>query len=227
MIQLELIGGSAVTWVDSYTKLLAVNQTQYDRVLSLDSDSAVLQTMDELFLIPPSPVAMPRAYWLGQPFLSSQLVLIQPSHMEYQRVANAIENSTSDEYDMEIFNNLYGRSGFVLPHRPYNLLTGEFRSTSHGNYMGNSEEVWDPEVQLNEAKFLHFSDYPVPKPWLPREPSVMEEYQPKCEQDPVTGNVTDCRAQNMWLGFYNDFAERRKVHPISLFLPNFLILMQY
>ena len=31
------------TWAESYTKLLAFNQTQYDRVLSLDSDSTVLQ----------------------------------------------------------------------------------------------------------------------------------------------------------------------------------------
>jgi len=31
------------TWTESYTKLLAFNQTQYDRVLNLDSDSTVLQ----------------------------------------------------------------------------------------------------------------------------------------------------------------------------------------
>jgi alpha-N-acetylglucosamine transferase len=30
------------TWQDSYTKLLAWNQTQYKRVISLDSDSTVL-----------------------------------------------------------------------------------------------------------------------------------------------------------------------------------------
>lgn len=37
--ELEDIG----TWAESYTKLLPFNQTQYDRVLSLDSDSTVLQ----------------------------------------------------------------------------------------------------------------------------------------------------------------------------------------
>nr|POF16589.1 glucose n-acetyltransferase 1 [Quercus suber] len=31
------------TWADSFTKLLAFNQTQYKRVLSLDSDATVLQ----------------------------------------------------------------------------------------------------------------------------------------------------------------------------------------
>jgi len=32
-----------VTWAESFTKLLAFNQTQYKRVLSLDSDATVLQ----------------------------------------------------------------------------------------------------------------------------------------------------------------------------------------
>lgn len=31
------------TWADSFTKLLAFNQTRYKRVLSLDSDATVLQ----------------------------------------------------------------------------------------------------------------------------------------------------------------------------------------
>jgi alpha-N-acetylglucosamine transferase len=31
------------TWEKSYTKLLAFNQTQYKRVISLDSDASVLQ----------------------------------------------------------------------------------------------------------------------------------------------------------------------------------------
>jgi alpha-N-acetylglucosamine transferase len=35
--------GLSATWADSFTKLLAVNQTQYRRVLSLDSDGTVLQ----------------------------------------------------------------------------------------------------------------------------------------------------------------------------------------
>lgn len=36
----------AVTWAESYTKLLAFNQTEYARVLSLDSDSTVLQVRE-------------------------------------------------------------------------------------------------------------------------------------------------------------------------------------
>jgi alpha-N-acetylglucosamine transferase len=42
-IQVQTItNGNDPTWQDSYTKLLAWNQTQYKRVISLDSDATVL-----------------------------------------------------------------------------------------------------------------------------------------------------------------------------------------
>jgi hypothetical protein len=121
--------------------------------------------MDELFLLPSCPVAMPRAYWLNpnDRTLSSQLVLIEPSESEFTRIMAAISNAGSSDYDMEIVNNLYKDSALILPHRRYDLLTGEFRSKSHSSYLGNDVEVWDPEKILEEAKYLHFSDWPVPK----------------------------------------------------------------
>ncbi|KAK9251415.1 nucleotide-diphospho-sugar transferase [Lipomyces tetrasporus] len=155
-IEIQRRATSEATWAEGYTKLLAFNQTQYDRVLSLDSDSTVLQTMDELFIAPSAPVAMPRAYWLNfdDRILSAQLILIEPSVSEFNR---------PNDYDMEIVNNLYKDSCLILPHRPYNLLTGEFRSDKHSDYLGNSEEESDPEKTFKVAKFRHFSDWPVPK----------------------------------------------------------------
>jgi alpha-N-acetylglucosamine transferase len=211
----RLIEPDSATWADSYTKLLAFNQTQYDRVLSLDSDSTVLQPMDELFLAPAAPVAMPRAYWLGESTLSSQMVLIQPTKEEFTRVKNAIDNAKGGDFDMEIVNNLYGKDCLIIPHRRYDLLTGEFRSSGdHVNYIGNEYEVWDPDKMLQEAKFLHFSDWPMPKPWLPAPPNKVSEWQPKCQTD-STG-AEDCRNRDLWLGFYSDFKDRRRA---SLPLP--------
>ncbi|OGM42752.1 hypothetical protein ABOM_008158 [Aspergillus bombycis] len=196
------------TWAKSYTKLLAFNQTQYDRVLSLDSDATVLQPMDELFLLPPCPVAMPRAYWgnFDDRVLGSYIMLIQPSEFDFNRVMNAMEAASGSEYDMEIVNHLYRDSALVLPHRPYGLLTGEFRSNHHSAYLGNEVEVWDPEQVLKEAKFLHFSDWP---PWIRTPESIMQENQPICHKDPLSG-AEDCRARDLWLGFYRDFARRRE-----------------
>jgi alpha-N-acetylglucosamine transferase len=44
-IRVQHFTGEA-TWSDSFTKLLAFNQTQYERVISLDSDANVLQVSD-------------------------------------------------------------------------------------------------------------------------------------------------------------------------------------
>lgn len=42
-IQVQHSSDQEATWIESFTKLLAFNQTQYDRVISLDSDATVLQ----------------------------------------------------------------------------------------------------------------------------------------------------------------------------------------
>jgi hypothetical protein len=171
--------------------------------------------MDEFFLLPPSTVAMPRAYWLKQPTLSSQLMLIEPSAAEFPRVHNATQTAKSGDFDMKIVNNLYDKDCMIIPHRRYDLIAGEFRSKrTHENYLGNGYEAWDPEVIVKEAKFFHFSDWPVPKPWIDASEDVVLENQPKCES--LANRTEDCRARDLWLGFYIDLRERRHVRPSSL-----------
>ena len=159
---------NTATWAESFTKLLAFNQTQYSRVLHLDSDGTVLQSMDDLFLMPQAAVAMPRAYWLGfdERTLSSQIMLVEPSEHEFERVVKTTEAGGTGDYDMEVVNKLYKDKALILPHRPYDLLTGEFAAkpdADHQNYLGDETEQWDPDAVLDEAKYLHFSDWPMPK----------------------------------------------------------------
>lgn len=204
-IHIQHLDGDA-TWADSFTKLLAFNQTQFKRVLSLDSDATVLKSMDELFLIPTSPVAMPRAYWLDNT-LSSQLVLVEPSEFEFRRILEAFTSRSSKDFDMEIVNNLYGSNCIVIPHRRYDLLSGEFREKEHSKYLGSEEETWDPDKVLEEAKFVHFSDWPLPKPWLPHDKAHEESIQPPCKD---TSQGEDCRDRAAWLSLYADFARRKR-----------------
>lgn len=216
---------NSATWADSYTKLLAFNQTQYSRVLSLDSDSTILQPMDELFLVPRAPVAMPRAYWLTEEStLSSQIMLITPTADEFARVKAAIDTAKGGDFDMEIVNQLYGRDCMILPHRQYDLLTGEFRSKDHVPYLGNDYEEWDPDAILKEAKFLHFSDWPMPKPWLSASDGQTKQVQPECTKD--KDGKEDCRARDIWLGFYSDFKKRREVD-ITIVVPPSPLLTSY
>ena len=215
---------SLATWADSFTKLLAFNQTQYDRVLSIDSDVLLLQHMDELFLIPPVPVAMPRAYWLwpDEQILSSQVILLEPSELEFGRIMVKVQEADRNDYDMEIVNYLYRDSALVLPHRPYDLVTGEFRADDHKYYLGSDVEPWDPAAAYNEAKLVHFSDWPLPKPWLHLSEPTMMEMQPKCV-DAADGSE-DCTGRLIWNGFYSDFRKLRNVRSLVLYFISVMLI---
>lgn len=193
-------------------------------MLHIDSDVTILQNMDELFFLPPARVAMPRAYWdnprSGK--LTSLLVLIEPSYAEYQALMEAsrpvvhgqiVTNSTPghEMYDMELLNERYGGSALVLPHRQYGLLTGEFRTKDHRNFLGNDYEKWDPDRVLSEAKLVHFSDWPLPKPWVMWPQALLAEMLPKCDVKPGTDEESGCRDREVWRELYEDFRRRRKV----------------
>ncbi|KAK4171173.1 family 8 putative glycosyltransferase [Triangularia setosa] len=199
------------TWAESFTKLLAFNQTQYSRVLSLDSDAILLDSVDELFTLPTSPVAMPRAYWLypDEKKLASHILLVEPSAAEFQRVLDATKEGGEDEYDMEILNTLYQDSAIVIPHRRYALLTQVFRweDGEHAEYLGSDREEWDPVQVYNEAKYLHFSDWPLPKPWLGTSEDLRLKLEPKCR---VKEGIEMCVEREIWNGIYRDFHERRQ-----------------
>jgi len=56
---------------------------------------------------------------------------------------------------------------------------------------------------------LHFSDWPVPKPWMRASQEVLNRYMPKCRKSEWFG-ASNCRDRAVWLKLYVDFAVRRK-----------------
>ncbi|GKT65794.1 glucose N-acetyltransferase [Colletotrichum tofieldiae] len=152
---------------------------------------------------------MPRAYWLypEKEILSSQIMLVTPSTAEFARIKAKIDSAGKNDYDMEIVNTLYRDSALILPHRPYDLLTRTIGGDHTQKYLGNDEEAFDAVAVYNEAKLLHFSDWPLHKPWLDSPPDLVQASQPKCV---VKDDVEDCTARDLWLGFYTDFRTRRK-----------------
>ncbi|KAL3424252.1 glucose N-acetyltransferase [Phlyctema vagabunda] len=200
--------GTDNTWAQSYTKLLAFNQTQYHRILVLDSDATIMKSMDELFLVPPAPVAMPRAYWLKNGILGSEMMLIEPSAEAFANIERAIKKARHGQYDMEIVNKLYGSDALVLPHRPYTFMTGDFKGTNPTAWLSEGEE-WSPQAILDEAKYIHFSDWPLEKPWVWSDEKDIAKVRPKCVTEPASDLHTECRAEFIWTWLYRDFAERR------------------
>ena len=103
------------TWAAGSTKWLAFNQTQYKRVLTLDSNASILRSMDELFLMPVTPVAMPRAYWLNHT-LNAQIVLVQPSATNFAAIEKQMASRRINNHDMEVINAVFGGSKYIDPY---------------------------------------------------------------------------------------------------------------
>ena len=74
------------TWGQSLTKLSIFNLTEYKRIIYFDADGLVMKNMDHLFSLPPTPIAMPRAYWLDQPFFSDHITVIEPSERRLEEL---------------------------------------------------------------------------------------------------------------------------------------------
>ena len=188
-------------------KFQAWGLTQYDRVLQLDSDVTVLKHMDGLFMAPRAQAAVVRAYGKlkSAKELAASFVLLEPSESEFQQLTVAARSGS----DTEVLNRFYGDSAMVLPHREFGLLSEEFRAEDHTNYLGNSLEVWDPDRLMKEASLVHFSDEPLPRPWIMWPHNLIGDVMPKCKIGDL-GN-DDCRNKKIWTELYDDFRRRRKV----------------
>jgi hypothetical protein len=192
---------------------MAFTLEYYDRVIALDGDSTLLQPIDELFLLPQTPMAMPRAYWAGsKPWpLSPMLMVIKPSLEEFEKFKWRIWAGGDDmlvsahRFDVELVNERFESNALVLPHRPYSLLSGEFRRHDHSPYLGNANSTWDAEKVFKEAKLVHFNDWPLPPPWVMWPQKGLEEVQPKCGGS----HVGSCAERRIWKHLYDDFRHRR------------------
>ncbi|KAL8715452.1 MAG: hypothetical protein Q9220_000786 [cf. Caloplaca sp. 1 TL-2023] len=192
---------------EAFLKFGAWGPERYERVIYLASDTTVIKHLDDLFFLPSTPVAMTREYWNlpEKKTLSPRFMVIQPSQAEFERLSTATREDMrpEGEYDTEILNRFYGDSAMVLPHQAYGLLSSEFRTEDHREYLGNTYDPWDPEKALQDASVVHFVDEPFPKPWVMWPHVLFAEKHPQCKAE-------DCRDKETWLSLYDDFRKRRK-----------------
>lgn len=147
-------------------------------------------------------------------------MVLTPSPSSFSLVEAAIKKARYGVYDMEIMNSLFGSTCLLLPHRIYALLSGEYRSNNHDPFLNldttlgvgeggeREREDWNPDMVINDAKFVHFSDHPLGKPWMISEQDI-EKVAPKCNK--ISGWEEECRTRDVWLDLYEDFRERRQV----------------
>lgn len=205
------------TWRDSLTKFQSFSLTEWTRVLAFDSDSLVLNNMDHYFLSPMAAVAVPRAYWLNEKgtniakqVLGSHVMLIEPNKDHYEKIV--AESLRSGEFDMEVINHMFQDSAMILPHRRLALLTGEFRTKNHTKFLGPDEdEEWNAMAEVSRSFLVHFSDWPLPKPWLPHTKRQWEDALPTCLEDEIEKeDQPRCADRVMWTGFYEDYSHLKE-----------------
>ncbi|RDB24359.1 Glucose N-acetyltransferase 1 [Hypsizygus marmoreus] len=182
------------TWSESLTKLHVLGLTDYERVIYLDNDGLVLKNLDHLFDLPKAPLILPCAYWLKETKFASNIMVIQPSKNLWVMVSDYLKTNPPDGFDMDIINHLFFDNITVLPHRGYTLLTGEFRSKDphHRAYLGADNLTWNPHDELAHTYYVHFSDWPLPKPWKNIQKEEWRRVQPSDREDrEVWNNVYD------------------------------------
>lgn len=202
------------TWHKSLTKFHAFDLLDYTRVLAFDADSQVLNNMDHYFLAPLAPVAVPRAYWLsdkdtplGQQVLGSHIMLIEPNKERYEKIVQ--EAIKSGDFDMEVVNHMFKDSAMILPHRRLALLTGEFRANDHDKYLApDTDEEWNAMAEASRAYLVHFSDWPLPKPWIAPSNAQWQAALPSCPEDEQDKpDRPRCADRTMWQGFYEEYRD--------------------
>jgi len=155
----------------SNMKMLLFNQTEYSRIVYVDSDSIILKNLDHLFLLPKQiGLAAPRSYWEdgNAKKFTSALMVIDPSQDAWLRIDAQLHPVQKDKYDMDILNDVFGRECMLLPNK-YLVLNSHWEDASSGTALKNTGAS-DLETLASEAYVLHYTA--LGKPWTLNATSV-------------------------------------------------------
>lgn len=108
----------------------------------------------------------------------------------------------------------------VLPFGTYGLLTGSVRNRNHHSMIVNDilgykrldetgqqiEKEFDRSVR--ESKYIHFSDYPIGKPWNYHSIDEFECKADEIHSDDVEGDTKAC---NLWNSIYSTYLATRNI----------------
>ncbi|KAK9362590.1 nucleotide-diphospho-sugar transferase [Lipomyces starkeyi] len=143
----------------SFTKILAWNQTQYKRIVYLDADTLPLTNIDDLFDSDGSIAACPDAGWPD--VFNSGVIVLTPSHSDFLGLyALADSGESFDGGDQGLLNAYFGFSWSRLPFL-YNVTptTGYQYAPAFHKFS-------------RDVKIVHFIG--TPKPWQQGKPSAPE-----------------------------------------------------
>ena len=134
-------------YTDVLLKLVGFRLHQYipslERVLILDSDQIILQSLDHVFSLPAVDLAAPRAYWQGSHGFTSAFLLVNLSDRLWNRMEIALQNITDDTFDMDLLNQMFADTAMILP-GDYCTLNSEWETNNIPKWWQGSEPLRDP-----------------------------------------------------------------------------------
>ena len=132
---------------DVLLKLVAFRLHQYipslKRVLILDSDQIILQSLDHVFSLPATDLAAPRAYWIGPSGFTSAFLLVSLSDRLWNRMDLGLKTIKHDTFDMDLLNEMFAQTVMLLP-GDYCTLNSQWETNSIPNWWRGSEPPRDP-----------------------------------------------------------------------------------
>ena len=134
-------------YTDVLLKLVAFRLHQYipslTRVLILDSDQIILQSLDHVFSLPATDLAAPRAYWQGATGFTSAFLLVTLSDRLWNRIDLGLKTINHDTYDMDLLNKMFAETVMLLP-GDYCTLNSQWETNTIPNWWQGSEPPRDP-----------------------------------------------------------------------------------
>ena len=134
-------------YTDVLLKLVGFRLHQYipslKRVLILDSDQMILQSLDHVFSLPAADLAAPRAYGQGTFGFTSAFLLVSLSDRLWDRIDRALQTISDNTFDMDILNRMFGETAMLLP-GDYCTLNSHWETNTIPTWWQGSEPPRDP-----------------------------------------------------------------------------------
>ena len=171
---------------DVLLKLVAFRLHHYipsiKRILVLDSDQLILQSLDHVFDLPSVDVASPRAYWTESTGVTSAFLLVCLSDRVWDKISHGLQTIGADVFDMDLINNLFQKTFLILP-GDYATLNSHWETNELPNWwQGKEPQLSNTPSPPSPFSFNPSNESP-PLPDLPLEPSP-PRLSPLVEQDP-------------------------------------------
>jgi hypothetical protein len=157
------------TWRLSNLKLHVLGLSDWDRIVYFDADGLIIANPDHLFQVTLNeshPIAMPRAYWLpnATSLFTSCLIVCQPSENLFQLAYKAFK--TTRMFDMDVLNTAIGNRTLPIPATEAPLIMLLDLDSGAKEPVLSWFNGLGVERVLQRTSYVHFSTFPVPKPWL-------------------------------------------------------------